>query len=78
MLFRSALPAPSQEEPKKKGLGGMLGGLKKMAEEAQKKQDSNAAPERATIMTTSVEMLKLTTSVDAASVAIPADFKEQK
>lgn len=71
-----ALPAP--EEPKKKGLGGMLGGLKKMAEESQKKENSNAPPQRATVMTTSVEMLKLTTSVDAASVAIPADFKEQK
>lgn len=73
-----AMPAPAPEEPKKKGLGGMLGGLKKMAEEAQKKDSGNAAPQRATIMTTSVEMLKLTTSVDAASVAIPADFKEQK
>lgn len=73
-----ALPAPAPEEPKKKGLGGMLGGLKKMAEEAQKKDNSNAPPQRATIMTTSVEMLKLTTSVDGAAVAMPADFKEQK
>jgi len=29
-------------------------------------------------MSTSVEMLKLTTDVDAASVAIPAGFKENK
>jgi len=74
----AAMPAP--EEPKKKGLGGMLGGLKKMAEEAEKNQNSNSnqKPQRAIIMTTSVEMLKLTTDVDAASVAMPAGFKESK
>jgi hypothetical protein len=71
-----ALPAP--EEPKKKGFGGMLGGLKKMAEQAERNQNSNAKPQRAVVMSTSVEMLKLTTDVDAASVAIPAGFKEQK
>jgi len=66
------------EEPKKKGLGGMLGGLKRMAEEAEKNQNSNQQPQRAIIMTTSVEMVKLTTDVDAASVAIPAGFTEKK
>jgi hypothetical protein len=71
----SAAPAPA-EEPKKKGLGGMLGGLKKMAEQSEKKDGSK--PERATFMTTSVEMLKLTTDVDAASVAMPAGFTEKK
>lgn len=70
-----ALAAP--EEPKKKGFGGMLGGLKKMAEQSQK-NDSNAKPQRAIVMTTSVEMLKLTTDVDAASVAMPAGFTERK
>ena len=72
----AAVPAP--EEPKKKGLGGMLGGLKKMAEEADKKGNSNAPAQRAIIMTTSIEMVKLTTDVDAASVAIPAGFTEKK
>jgi hypothetical protein len=73
----TALAKP--EEPKKKGLGGMLGGLKKMAEEAEKNQNSNEKPaQRAIIMTTSVEMVKLTTDVDAASVAIPAGFTEKK
>ena len=71
----SAQPAPA-EEPKKRGLGGMLGGLKKMAEEAEKKESGK--PERAIIMTTSVEMLKLTTDVDAASVALPPGFTEKK
>jgi hypothetical protein len=75
----TALAKP--EEPKKKGLGGMLGGLKKMAEEAEKNQNSNSSEkpaQRAIIMTTSVEMVKLTTDVDAASVAIPAGFTEKK
>jgi hypothetical protein len=57
----------------------MLGGLKKMAEQAEKNQQQGGGkPERAIIMTTSVEMLKLTTDVDAASVALPAGFKETK
>lgn len=72
----AAIAAP--EAPKKKGFGGMLGGLKKMAEQAEKNQNSNAKPQRAIIMTTSVEMLKLTTDVDAASVALPAGFTEKK
>ena len=73
----AAVPAP--EEPKKKGLGGMLGGLKKMAEEAQKNDQNGGKPaERAIIMTTSMEMLKLTTDVDAAAVALPAGFTEKK
>jgi len=73
----AALPAP--EEPKKKGFGGMIGGLKKMAEESQQQQQNGGAkPQRAIILTTSVEMLKLTTDVDAASVAIPAGFTEKK
>jgi hypothetical protein len=69
---------PAAEEPKKKGLGGMLGGLKKMAEQAQKSDNSNKPAQRAIIMTTSVEMLKLTTDVDAASVAMPVGFTEKK
>jgi hypothetical protein len=71
----AAAPAPA-EEPKKRGLGGMMSGLKKMAEASEK--SNSGKPERAIIMTTSVEMLKLTTDVDAASVALPAGFKESK
>ena len=73
---QSAEAIPAAEEPKKKGFGGMLGGLKKMAEQSQNNQ--NSKPQRAIIMTTSVEMLKLTTDVDAASVAMPAGFTEKK
>ena len=67
---QTAAAPPPPEEPKKRGLGGKLGGLKKMAESAEKGNSGKA--ERAVIMTTSIEMLKLTTDVDAASVALPA------
>ena len=72
----SAAPAAAEEPKKKGGLGGMMGGLKKMAEQSEKKGESK--PERATFLTTSVEMLKLTTDVEAAAVAIPAGFTEKK
>ena len=68
-------PVAAPEAPAKKGFGGMLGGLKKMAE--GKNQDSGK-PQRAMILTTSVEVLKLTPNVDAASVALPAGFREDK
>ena len=71
----AAAPAPA--EPAKKGLGGMLGGLKKMAEQ-QKPTNPAAKPQRAVILTTSIEVLKLTPDVDAASVALPAGFREDK
>jgi hypothetical protein len=72
-------PAPPPEETKKRGgLGGMLGGLKKMAEASQANQNSDAKPQRAIVMTTTVEMLKLTTDVDAAAVAMPNGFRETK
>jgi len=75
----TAAAAPAAEEPKKKGLGGMLGGLKKMAEASNSANANSGKPaERAIIMTTSVEMLKLTTSVDASDVAMPAGFTEKK
>ena len=71
-----AMPAP--EAAPKKGFGGMLGGLKKMAEASQQQGNSNAKPTRSIIMTTTVELLKLTADVDAASVAIPAGYSEKK
>ena len=68
-------PVAAPEAPAKKGFGGMLGGLKKMAEA---KNDPSGKPQRAMILTTSVEVLKLTPNVDAASVALPAGFREDK
>lgn len=74
-----ALPAPEAQPEQKKGrFGGLMGGLKKMAEQAQKQENSNQKPQRSIFLTTSVEMLKLTKDVTADAVAIPAGFKETK
>jgi hypothetical protein len=75
-----ALPAPEAQPEQKKGrFGGLMGGLKKMAEASQQQQKSGEQkPQRSIFLTTSVEMLKLTTDVTADAVAIPAGFKENK
>ena len=56
------------------GVGGLLGGLAKRA--AQNKVEGEPS-QRATIMTTTNEVLKVTAQVSTADVAIPAGFKEQ-
>lgn len=72
-----ALPAPEPEQ-KKGRFGGLMGGLKKMAEGAKGQNSGEQKPQRTIFLTTSVEMLKLTTDVGADAVAIPAGFKESK
>jgi hypothetical protein len=67
-----AKPAPAPT-----GLGGLL--AKKMMQKKQAQaQTQNESPNRATIMTTTTEVLKVTTELAAADVAIPAGFKENK
>ncbi len=59
-----------------RGIGGMLG--RKMA---RKKEDDSAADKpknRSTVMTVNHELVKVTTSVAASDLAIPAGFKEKK
>jgi hypothetical protein len=56
------------------GVGGLLGGIAKRA--AQKKVEGDPQP-RATIMTTTTELMKVATDVAAGDVAIPAGFKQQ-
>jgi hypothetical protein len=56
------------------GVGGLLGGLARRA--AQNKVEGQPS-QRATVMTTTNEVVKVTTQVSAADVAIPAGFKEQ-
>ena len=61
------------------GVGGLLGGLAKRAA-ARKSggEDENKDKSRATFMTSTIEVLKVETSVSAADLAIPAGFKENK
>jgi hypothetical protein len=56
------------------GVGGLIGGLARRA--AQKKVEGDPQP-RATVMTTTNEVLKVATDVAAGDVAIPAGFKQQ-
>jgi hypothetical protein len=62
--------------PSIRGLGGMLGrglGRKKDSE-----TDASKPKNRATVMTTTHELLKVSTGVSDADVSIPAGFKEKK
>jgi hypothetical protein len=56
------------------GVGGLIGGLARRA--AQKKVEGEPQP-RAMVMTTTSEVLKITTDVAAGDVAIPAGFRQQ-
>jgi hypothetical protein len=58
------------------GVGGLIGGFAKRA--AAKKASGGDGPQaRASIMTTTSEILKIATDVSAGEVAIPAGFKQQ-
>jgi hypothetical protein len=76
-----AADAQSKDEESKPsakgGLGGLVGGM--VARRAQKKSEGqNEAKDRATFMTITSEMLKVSTDVSAADVAVPPGFKEAK
>jgi hypothetical protein len=63
-----------QPEAKPSGIGGMLGGLAKR----MKKPSEEEQKPRTSVMTSTIEVLKLSTEVAASDVAIPAGFKEDK
>jgi hypothetical protein len=59
------------------GVGGLLGGLAKRA--AQKKSEGQQKNDaRSTFMTLTNEVLKVTTEVSPADLAVPAGFKENR
>jgi hypothetical protein len=64
--------AQAQEQQKSSG-GGGIGGL--LAKKIMKTEPAKA---RSTIFTTRHEILEVATSVDAADLSIPADYKEKK
>jgi hypothetical protein len=68
-----AQQAPSQDTSKSSGgLGGML------ARKIAKKSSGDEPKQRATVMTLHNSVLEVSTSVAAADLAIPPDFKEKK
>jgi hypothetical protein len=76
-----AAEAQSKEEDSKPsakgGLGGLVGGMARRAAQ-RKSEGQNESKERATFMTITAEMLKISTDVSAEDVAVPAGFKEAK
>jgi hypothetical protein len=61
------------------GMGGMLGGFaKKMAAKRAGGGGDDENKARGTFMTSTIEVLKVDTSVSAADLAVPAGFKENK
>lgn len=92
MTAEQAAQSRSQERPQEKespsitsmgGIGGMLG--KKLMRKKEEKppeppssQPAGQPSNRATIMTTTHELLKVATGVSAADLSIPAGFKEKK
>ena len=60
-------------------VGGLLGGLARRATQKRSGgQDENKDKARVTFMTSTTEILKISTDVAAADVAVPAGFKENK
>jgi hypothetical protein len=68
----------------KKSVGGILGGIgaraaqKKVEQKAEQSAQSDQTPGRSNIMTTNVEILKVSSDVTDADVAIPSGFKLKK
>jgi hypothetical protein len=66
--------AQKEEEPSgRRGLGGLLGGI---ANRVRKTDDQ--PKQRTTFMTSTVDVLKVSTDVTPSEVAVPAGFKETK
>jgi hypothetical protein len=61
-------------------VGGLLGGFgRRMAQKKNNDQAAAAGPkDRATVLTTTSETLKVSTTVSAEEVAVPAGFKESR
>jgi hypothetical protein len=70
--------APTSSAPT--GVGGLIGGFgRRMAQKKTADDTAAAGPrDRANVMTTTSEVLKVATTVAAEDVAIPAGFKESK
>ena len=72
--------ASSDEKSNPLSVGGAIGGFMRRRQQNQEKEAGakpNADPSRATFMTMNNEVLKITTNVTAAEVAMPAGFKER-
>jgi hypothetical protein len=73
--------ASSDEKANPLSVGGAIGGFMRRRQQQQQEKEAaanpNANPARSTFMTMNNEVLKITTNVTAADVAMPAGFKER-
>ena len=60
------------------GLGGIAGGLMRRATQKKSAESDQNQKGRATVMSSTTEILKVVTDVSASDVAVPAGFKENK
>ena len=80
LLLVPAFADQKKDEPAPTSVGGLLGGIgRRMARKKteEKKEDPNAVPGRATVMTTTSETLQLAASAGDSDVALPAGFKQK-
>jgi hypothetical protein len=68
-------PQQTRQAEQPRGLGGLLGGLGRRAAGREENQET---AQSATFMTTTHELLSVSTTVSEADVAIPAGFRETK
>jgi hypothetical protein len=77
----SGSSASSNDSAPPTSIGGAIGGFMRRRQQQQEQKaaaSGSTTPGRATFMTMNNEVLKISTSVSAADVALPAGFKESK
>ena len=79
-LNEASSAPPAEAEEKKGGLRGMMKGLKKMADDANKNEEKPAGPpKQSTMMTVKTEVGRIETGrIDPSMFAPPAGYKEVK
>lgn len=77
-LAAEAQQANDRKSQERGSVGGLLGGLAKRAAAKKMGGGDDAGKPRATIMTTTTEVLNVTTAVGPDALAVPAGFKETK
>lgn len=75
---KPAAQQTKQAEPAPKSLGGLLGGLGVKAVTGNKKEENTTPSDPGAIMTSTQELVSISSTVSDADVSIPANFKEKK
>jgi hypothetical protein len=77
-MAQEAKQGQSEDDSKTPPPGGISSALGGFAKRAMKKKTEGEPQARSTVFTSTHEVLKVTTDVSAADVAVPAGFKESK